>query len=293
MTLLYRLAAQAGAGARGAGAAAGRDGRGVRRAGGGGARGRRRDPHRRPGAAACWCASDRGLRRACCDSGEDIARRARDLERRSQDHVPAAARRASTSTPASCAGSATCAPAAWRRSCTWRSTRLPAFTGLAAAGARRRACWSRRRSTTSSAPTTTASTASISQAPALEITVPTRARSGAGAAGQARALGHRAVRAVRAARRLGSAARRASPSASSTRSSAYAPGLRALVRAQRTADAAGHRARVPHHRRPLAPRRPGARPVLHGAAGARARRSTARRCRACTCAAPAATRAAA
>ncbi len=39
----------------------------------------------------------------------------------------------SISTPASCAGSATCAPRASPPSCTWRSTRLPRFTGLDAA----------------------------------------------------------------------------------------------------------------------------------------------------------------
>ena len=71
------------------------------------------------------------------------------------------------------------------------------------------ACWSRRRRTTSSAPSTTPSTASSRAAPMLEITMPTLADASAGAARQARAVGDRAVRALRRSPAAGTAARAA------------------------------------------------------------------------------------
>ena len=111
-------------------------------------------------------------------------------------------------------------------------------------------------------------------------------------AGQARALGHRAVRALRRARER----RRRAPRTARARARHARPpcaGPAPPGRGVGAAAARGHRARVPHHRRPLAPRRARARPVHDAAAGARARRSTRCPSPACSCAAPAATRAAA
>ena len=54
----------------------------------------------------------------------------------------------------------------------------------------------------------------------------------------------------------------------------HAPGLRRQIVGSRTSAARGHRARIPHHGRPLASRRACARPVHDDAARCRARRST-------------------
>ncbi len=132
----------------------------------------------------------------------------------------------------------------------------------------------------------------FSRRPMLEITIPTAQRRNSCAARQARHVGDRAVRPVCARRRLGGPA----PGLHGARHR-HSRGLRAaaarLHQRQRTADAAGYRARVPHQRRPLASRRARARSVPHGASGAGRGADTARRCRACSCAAPAAIRAAA
>ena len=70
----------------------------------------------------------------------------------------------------------------------------------------------------------------FSAAPMLEITVPTARATRASRRPAARALGRRAVRALRARGRLGVGSASVSPSASSRRCDAYAPGLRCSVR---------------------------------------------------------------
>ncbi len=118
LTLLYRLAAEA-AGGGALSQPQGGVGALVRCPCRGRVRGRRRDSHRRAGGAY----SGRG--RSCSGRRARIRRahrgRCRDLERRSENHLSATARRALLWIPASCAASITCGRAAWPRSCIWRS----------------------------------------------------------------------------------------------------------------------------------------------------------------------------
>ena len=258
-----------------------------------GERGRRRDPHRARRCSASWC--ERTARPACeLESGERIAARDGDLERRSEDHVPAAARGARTSIPASCAASKHL-----------RSRGLAAKLHLALdrLAAVQPACRpTPLRGRLLLAPSLEylerafnhAKYGEYSSAPAMEITVPTLNDPSAGAAPEStccrRSCNTRPTTLTGGWQQGTTALHRA---LHRCRSSASRRDCASSVIGARAAHAARHRARVSHQRRPLASRRARASTSSSWCARCRAPRSTARRSPGCSCAAPAVIRAAA
>ena len=225
-------------------------------------------------------------------SGEEIAAATRRLERRSQDDLPRAAGQRASRCRLRAPRDASAHPRPRREAAPGARSRCRSSPELAPAGAAR--------------PAAGRAVARLHRArlqPRQVRRVLGRADARDHAADAARS-GARARRASTCSRRSCSTRPTRSPAAGRPSGSAsricvidtlerYAPGLRESIMRARAADAAGHRARVPHQRRPLASRRAGARPVLHGAPGARRGAVPRRRVPGCSCAARAVTRAAA